>query len=110
MDPDSEHLRFLIIPFLFPLFATPGTTGIVGAALLIMLLLICSALISGSEVAFFSLSANERDDIEKDKSAASGRITKLLSAPNYLLATILISNNFINIFHLQFRIIFFDGK
>ena len=97
MDSDSEHLNYLFIPLFIPLFATPGTGGIVGAALLIVLLLLCSALISGSEVAFFSLSPNEQDDLEKEKSKSSNRITNLLEKPNKLLATILISNNFINI-------------
>ena len=97
MDPDSEHLIYLFTSLFFPLFASPGTAGIVGAILLIVLLLLCSALISGSEVAFFSLTANDQDDIAKDKSKASNRITSLVNNPNKLLATILISNNFINI-------------
>ena len=100
MDPDSEHLNYLFIPLFFPLFASPGTAGIVSAILLIVLLLLCSALISGSEVAFFSLTANDQDDIAKEKSKASNRISSLLSTretQSKLLATILISNNFINI-------------
>ncbi len=100
MDPDSEHLSYLFIPLFFPLFASPGTAGIIGASLLIVLLLLCSAVISGSEVAFFSLSANEQDEIEKEKSKPSNRITNFLSSKknqNKLLGTILISNNFINI-------------
>lgn len=57
----------------------------------------CSALISGSEVAFFSLSPNDIDDLKQDNSKTSQRIIKLKEMPRTLLATILISNNFINI-------------
>jgi putative hemolysin len=57
----------------------------------------CSALISGSEVAFFSLSPNDIGDLKQDNSKTSQRIIKLKEMPRTLLATILISNNFINI-------------
>lgn len=63
----------------------------------IVLLLFCSALISASEVAFFSLSAT---DLETDTEAPSKKlaiVNDLLTKPKKLLATILVSNNFINI-------------
>ena len=63
----------------------------------IVLLLLCSALISASEVAFFSLSAT---DLETDTEAPSKKlaiVNDLLTKPKKLLATILVSNNFINI-------------
>tara|TARA_B100000683_G_scaffold112644_1_gene110788 strand:- start:7578 stop:8891 length:1314 start_codon:yes stop_codon:yes gene_type:complete len=59
------------------------------------LLLLCSALISGSEVAFFSLNPNNWQ--EKDIDKRQKVIKKLLHRPNYLLATILITNNFVNV-------------
>lgn len=62
-----------------------------------MLLLLCSALVSGSEVAYFSLSAGDLFHIQQEGSLASRRILYLKSRPRTLLATILISNNFINI-------------
>ena len=68
-----------------------------GAAIFVIILLMCSALISGSEVAFFSLSPNDIDDLKQDNSKTSQRIIKLKEMPRTLLATILISNNFINI-------------
>ena len=68
-----------------------------GAAIFIIILLLCSALISGSEVAFFSLSPNDIDDLKQENSKTSERIIKLKEMPRTLLATILISNNFINI-------------
>ena len=60
------------------------------------LLLLCSALVSGSEVAFFSLSPNDLDSLEKS-SQKNSRLLKLKNKPRRLLATILIANNFINI-------------
>lgn len=56
-----------------------------------------SALISGSEVAFFSLSPKQLDKIREMEGKHSDRVGKLLKDPEKLLATILISNNFINI-------------
>tara|TARA_B100000902_G_scaffold137256_1_gene135483 strand:- start:20987 stop:22318 length:1332 start_codon:yes stop_codon:yes gene_type:complete len=64
---------------------------------IIILLLFCSALISGSEVAYFSLSPNDIEHLKNDKSKSSVLALKLLENPNKLLANILISNNFINI-------------
>lgn len=64
---------------------------------IIILLLFCSALISGSEVAYFSLSPNDIEHLKNDKSKSSALALKLLENPNKLLANILISNNFINI-------------
>jgi gliding motility-associated protein GldE len=63
--------------------------------LIVFILLVCSAFISGAEVAFFSLSPSEIEDIEKDKKHLE--VLWLLQKPNLLLATILIANNFINI-------------
>lgn len=65
--------------------------------ILLFVLLACSALISGAEVALFSLS---RTDIENGLEAKSKRIqiiTSLLERPKKLLATILVANNFINV-------------
>ncbi len=64
----------------------------------LLLLLLCSALVSGSEIAYFSLSPNDLERLEQeDQKASSRRVVWLLSQPEKLLATILISNNFINI-------------
>jgi len=61
---------------------------------LILILLVFSALISGSEVSYFSLSMS---DLESLKENNHRLIIKLLKFPNSLLATILIVNNFINV-------------
>lgn len=65
--------------------------------LLIILLLFCSALLSGSEVAYFSITHHEITELNETPDAKSDRIMRLLKKPRYLLSTILISNNFINI-------------
>tara|TARA_R110002124_G_scaffold120895_6_gene279075 strand:- start:130769 stop:132079 length:1311 start_codon:yes stop_codon:yes gene_type:complete len=64
----------------------------------LLILLLCSALISGAEVAFFSLSPTHFED-SNDKSPSKQLVIveKLLEKPKKLLATILVANNFINI-------------
>jgi len=65
--------------------------------LLIIVLLICSALISGSEVAFFSLSKTDLKKISSSNARNLKLIALLRANPRRLLATLLVSNNFINI-------------
>jgi len=64
--------------------------------ILLLILLTLSGLVSGSEVAFFSLNPMEIHSL-KNGSSVEKRIYKLISKPKRLLATILILNNFINI-------------
>jgi putative hemolysin len=63
----------------------------------VLFLLICSAFISGSEVALFSLSQTDIDGLSDKDLNKSTVISNLLNAPKKLLATILVTNNFINI-------------
>lgn len=63
----------------------------------VLLLLICSAFISGSEVALFSLSQKDVDDLTNEDFNKGNLISRLLDRPKKLLATILVANNFINI-------------
>lgn len=84
--------------FLQPLWLDAGSSaGLFISLGLIALLLMGSALISGSEVAFFSLTPSHLVDISKSKQPGTRRILGLLDKPRYLLSTILITNNFINI-------------
>ena len=64
---------------------------------LLIILLIFSGIISGSEVAFFSLTRNQLVSESKKDQTRLDKIRKLLDKPKRLLATILIANNFINI-------------
>lgn len=74
-----------------------STPYLVFNVLAFVLLIISSALISGSEVAFFSLDSNQLSELEKEQSVTSNSVLKLLSRRRYLLATILILNNLVNI-------------
>lgn len=63
----------------------------------VIILLICSGLISASEISFFSLSNHNINKIRQEKTTISKKILALLKKPEYLLSTILIANNFVNI-------------
>ncbi len=79
------------------LFSAILSVTAITSIVILFVLLFCSALISGAEVAFFSLNAV---DVEEDETKPSRKlliIKKLLSKPKKLLATILVANNFINI-------------
>ena len=86
----SEH--FLISIFLYNSEDFPFLK-----ILLLIILLIFSGIISGSEVAFFSLTRNQLVSENKKDQSSLDKIRKLLDRPKRLLATILIANNFINI-------------
>ena len=70
--------------------------GVAISLLVLALLLLLSALISGSEVAFFSLSAADQEILEEDGKNHQ-TIRELLDKPEELLGTILIANNFVNV-------------
>lgn len=63
----------------------------------ILLLLVCSALMSGAEVGFFSLTEKEFNRLREKNDHTSKVIIQLLSRPRYLLATLLICNNTVNV-------------
>ena len=63
----------------------------------IFVLLFCSALVSGAEVALFSLSQKDIDDTLHNHQSKGRIIFGLLEKPKKLLATLLVANNFINI-------------
>ncbi len=88
MDPDSASL-----------IAQPETFSVatVIGILTVIILLICSALISGTEVAFFSLTPSDLELDPEKRSRKEALVIKLLDRPKKLLATILVANNFINI-------------
>ena len=63
----------------------------------VLILVVLSALLSGSEVAMFSISNKQRFDLEDQNKNSNKRVLTLLKEPKKLLATILIANNFINV-------------
>lgn len=85
MDPDSASLLILIN------FGYPQLLSL----LIVLGLLACSAMISGSEVALFSLKPS--DFPEEDYTPKQRILIDLLDKPQRLLATILVSNTFVNI-------------
>lgn len=88
MDLEPPSFLSLIISVDYSIF--------LGIALL-FILLFCSALVSGAEVALFSLTRTDIEDQTQTNVTAINIITKLLERPKKLLATILVANNFINI-------------
>ena len=73
------------------------SVGAVVAFVLAVLLLGCSGFVSASEIAFFSLSPTDLNTIEEEKHPADSKILALKEDSERLLATILISNNFVNV-------------
>ena len=73
------------------------TPGAVVALMLACLLLMMSAFVSGSEIALFSLSSADMSTMDEDKNLSDRKIMTMLSQPDRLLATILITNDFVNV-------------
>lgn len=90
MDPDSQSTIFLSV-------LKPWDPGNFLNIFLMLVLLLCSALISASEVAYFALSPKDRELLAEDRSKSSKLALELLAKPKSLLATILIGNNLVNV-------------
>ncbi len=75
---------------------TPST-GVYIAAALAAVLLLCSGFASGSEIAFFSLSPNDLNELDPEKNDADRKIQILREDSERTLATILITNNLVNV-------------
>ena len=89
-DPFPIHLLGFIDPNL-PL------SSVFFIGLILIALLFLSALLAGSEVAFFSLNAEQRAALRDSDNPAEKAVSLLLDKPQQLLATLLISINFVNI-------------
>lgn len=73
------------------------TMGVIIAAVLAAILLIFSGFASGSEIAFFSLSPQDLSELDPDKNPTDQKIQMLREDSERTLATILITNNFVNV-------------
>jgi putative hemolysin len=82
--------------FLEVLFSGQSLFYIISGLMLVILLLI-SAIISGSEVAFFSLTAKDINHCKDSDDPKDHKLVQLIRRPKRLLATILIMNNFVNV-------------
>lgn len=88
MDPNPLSDLIVVLPF---------TWEAVVSLVFVILLLCVSAFVSASEVAFFSLSPQDLNEIEADSSSVGNNIRELRKEPEHLLGTILITNNFVNV-------------
>lgn len=88
---------FLYSSILLTNFVNPFSIEILANILIILVLLVFSAMVSGSEVALFSLAPADLDKIKDAEDKGSANISIILNQPKYLLATILIVNNAVNI-------------
>ena len=92
MDPDP-------LPNLFLLALEPSisVSSIALISFVLVALLFLSAVLAGSEVAFFSLNADQRISLRESEVSSEKKVSQLLDKPQQLLATLLISINFVNI-------------
>jgi gliding motility-associated protein GldE len=74
----------------------PGVSAVVALMLAGMLLLV-SAFVSGSEIALFSISSADLEEMDEEKNSSDKKIMTMLEQPDKLLATILITNDFVNV-------------
>lgn len=73
------------------------TSGVWIAFGIVFVLLLCSGFVSASEIAFFSLTPSDRSAIDEEKHPRDTKVSSLLDDSERLLATILISNNLVNV-------------
>jgi len=93
LDPEPPNIQYLI----FQTVVQINSGDILLHFVLFIVLLICSGLVSASEVAYFSLALKDIKSLEEENTQSSERVLQLKQKPRYLLATILIANNFVNI-------------
>lgn len=89
-DPFPIHLLTIIDPNL-------SLSSVFFIGIILIALLFLSALLAGSEVAFFSLNADQRSALRDSDNPAEKAVSLLLDKPQQLLATLLIAINFVNI-------------
>jgi putative hemolysin len=92
LDPDPLFSFILLAGFL-----KPFSLSVLISFFILLVLLLLSALISGSEVAYFSLNPSEKEKLSSSDKKSHDKVKLLLAGPKKLLATILISNNFVNV-------------
>ncbi|MEL6629948.1 MAG: gliding motility-associated protein GldE [Bacteroidota bacterium] len=78
-------------------FSFADNVELIGQIVLFLLLLTGSFMASSSEVAFFAMGKNDLEDLKEAGTRSAQRILMLLETPKFLLATILITNNFVNV-------------
>jgi putative hemolysin len=94
---DSDSFLCQLAGLFDGITVTPPDFGAVVAILFAAFLLLVSGFVSASEIAFFSLNPNDKNEIEQGNTASDKKIQLLLEDSERLLATILITNNFVNV-------------
>ena len=97
MEPESIRQFFHVILIQVNPVNAPTSLEIALGFVGMLALLFCSALVSGAEIAFFSLGGGDLEELEDSDDVRDKHILNLKGHPRYLLATILVSNNFVNI-------------
>ena len=92
MDADPNLNNHLLV-----FTSTISLSSIILIGFILLFLLALSALLSGSEVAFFSINSEQRIALRESESEKEKKVSYLLDRPQKLLATLLISINFVNI-------------
>jgi len=95
-EPDIDSYKEVLF-ILTDSILKPLTFPVVISIVVMIFLIFCSAMISGSEIAFFSLKPGQLDNLKGAKHRTDKLIVSLLEKPKRLLATILIANNFVNV-------------
>lgn len=96
-DPEIVSLSLNACMFIVHAFLQPLTLQVLIGILSMIFLLYLSAMISGSEIAFFSLNPTDMHKVRNSQGKRNKMIIELLEKPKSLLATILIANNFVNV-------------
>ena len=96
-NPDGDLGVPLVIKFLSSFSTRPLTVEIYIALAVTILLLFASAVVSGAEVAFFSLGKKKIKELKGSRNSRDQLLLSLLNMPRTLLATILIANNLFNV-------------
>jgi len=94
LDEPSQSLNLIFI--ILQIFKGLSFEALIYFAI-VLILIVCSGLVSGSEVAFFSLEPKDLESLSEEDDKSSRQVMDLLEKPKKLLATILIANNFVNI-------------
>jgi putative hemolysin len=97
MDETESSIFFLNFLYINSQSIIENLIPVISGFTIILVLLLISGLISGSEIAFFSLSSNQIKELKKSETPVDQLIISHLDNPRKLLATILVSNNFVNI-------------
>jgi len=94
---DYPSVTVFLGSFFRPVLLAANPQGVTILILLLLVLLLISFFVSGAEVAFFSLTYKDINMLKTKQHPAARRIISLLDHPKTLLASLLITNSFVNI-------------